>query len=212
MSSAHAASPLISAPALVVLLDRPRLGPGYQAALPAVACMADALLLRDKEAAPREFLVWALAIRERVGAGAVPLWVDGSLSVALASGAEGLHLPAAHLASGTMRAFWPRTLSAAVHDRAEAEWHRAADCLIWGHAFPTRSKPGLPPRQTLTEVQQVAACPILAIGGITADTCAQLAGRGLAGVVAGDGVWLQPDPARAAEAIRRTVLAPGWRA
>jgi thiamine-phosphate diphosphorylase len=196
-------------PALVVLLDRPRWAEASWSALSAVAREADALLLRDKESPPREFLAWVLRIKERVPDAA--LWVDGSLSVAMASEAAGLHLPAAHLAASTMRPFWPRWLSASAHDASEALWHHEADCLIWGHAFMTRSKPGLFPRQTLSEVVQAATRPVLAIGGINPENCCQLSGRGLSGVVASDGVWLSPDPAAAARRIREAVLAPSWR-
>ncbi|MCY0899060.1 MAG: thiamine phosphate synthase [Firmicutes bacterium] len=197
-------------PALVVLVDRPRWAEACWSALPAVAREADALILRDKESPPRKLLAWVLRIKERVPDAA--LWVDGSLSVALASEAAGLHLPAAHVAASTMRSFWPGWISAAAHDAGEALWHREADCLIWGHAFMTRSKPGLFPRQTLSEVVQATTRPVLAIGGINAENCCQLSGLGLSGVVVGDGVWLSPDPAAAARSIREAVLAPSWRA
>lgn len=201
---------LNEAPKLVLVLDRPRFPESMWSFLPELGDVADAVLVRDQEGSPRDLI--RLAERVRTLAPQLPLWIHGRLEVALALDAEGLHLPANHLPADRMRAWWPGRLSASAHDGGEAWVHRGADVLIWGHTFVTRSKPGLTPRRTtaLNEVQRVASCPILAIGGINSGNVARLAGWGLTGVAVADGIWCTANPAEAARHIRATIRNVGW--
>ncbi|EGQ2956913.1 thiamine phosphate synthase [Staphylococcus pseudintermedius] len=64
------------------------------------------------------------------------------------------------------------THSAAMVRDAKAQ---QLDFVLFGHLFPTSSKPDLPPRTQL-EVDEVLAIdfPVVALGGITADTVQQI--------------------------------------
>lgn len=195
---------------LVALIDLPRFPESGWTVLPEVVPSVDAVLLRGKSLSP--IALYEVGTRLRQTAPPVALWVSDRLDVALALGSAGLHLPADGLGPTRIRPFWSGTLSAAVHDGQEASKQLGADLWIWGHAFPTRSKPGAPARSRLAlqEVLALATCPVLAIGGIGVDNVSQLAGLGLRGVVVQDGIWLAPNPAAAALKLKQAVSDPRW--
>lgn len=198
----------LSKPLLIGLLDIPRFPDSAWSLLPAVTSYTDALLLRHKLATPNQ--LWHVARRVRELVPDVPLWINGPLEVALATQADGWHLPAGQMAASLMRPHWDGLLSAAAHTAQEAHWHHGADVLVWGHAFRTRSKPGVPPRNGSDAVIVSTTKPVLAIGGINPTTVPQLSGQGLSGVVAADGIWMATNPIEAACQIRWSIDVPVW--
>jgi thiamine-phosphate pyrophosphorylase len=130
--------------------------------------------LREKGATDRETLRWARSAREKLGP-SVPLLVNRRLDVALAAGADGVHLPADGLPVSRVRAASPRGLRVGVSTHSAEEAVRAieegADVVVIGPIFETPSKAGfgpplgfrslatLPPRET-------HGSKIFAIGGI----------------------------------------------
>src|SRR5690606_23858041 len=73
-----------------------------------------------------------------------------------------------------------------VHAAAGAREAIGADYVLAGHVFPSRSKPGVPPLglEGLAAIVAAAPCPVIAIGGITAERVADVIGAGAAGVAA----------------------------
>lgn len=65
-------------------------------------------------------------------------------------------------------------------DLAVAAERCGADYVAFGSFFPSSVKPGAarPPVQLLTEARAVLSCPIVAIGGITLDSAAELVTAG----------------------------------
>ncbi len=190
---------------LWVLVDKPRFPDRAWMFLGDVARHVDGVLVRDQAGSPRDLLALGEHVRSLIGR--IPLWVDGDLAVALALDAEGLHLPARHLPARQLRRYWPKLLSAAVHNLTEFADHRDADVLVWGHVFETRSKPGVAPRPRdgLAGILAAATGPVLAIGGITGETIGRLNGLCFDGVVVSDGIWSGANPVEAAENLARTV-------
>jgi thiazole tautomerase (transcriptional regulator TenI) len=133
-----------------------------------------------------------------------PWLVADRADVALAAGASGVHLPADGLAPAVVRRIWPRALiSRAIH--GPEEWTPdEPDWWLFGHLFPTRSKPGLPARGLDAARQATAGSerPVLGIGGITAENAERVSRAGLAGVAVVDAVWQAPDSVGAARGIR----------
>ncbi len=118
----------------------------------------DWVQLRDKSASAAALLAQALALhgltREHGAAEAAEaatyLSINDRLDVALAAGADGVHLAgqslpvdaAVKLAAG--RALVGRSVHAL--DEALSVASLGADYVTFGHVFPTSSHPGLPPR------------------------------------------------------------------
>jgi thiamine-phosphate pyrophosphorylase len=114
--------------------------------------------------------------------------VNDRFDVALASGADGVHLRADSIPAGAVRRLAPRPflIGLSVHTAEEA---RAAgdevDFLVAGTVFPTASKPDVDRFlgvDGLRSVCEGAMAPVLAIGGVTADRLDAIASAGGAGV------------------------------
>lgn len=130
------------------------------------------------------------------------LVVNDRVDVALAAGAGGVHLGGSGLPVEVARRLAPgMVIGASVHslEEALAAERSGADYLIFGHIFPTGSKPGLAPRglEALAEVCGRVRVPVLAIGGVTAANAALVRRAGAAGVAVMSAVMAAPDPAAA---------------
>ena len=141
--------------------------------------------------------------------------VNDRVDVALAAGAFGVELGERSLPVSRVRDLVAGRLriGRSVHDapgaaRASAD---GADWLLFGHVFATASKPGLPPAGSagLACACRAATCPVLAIGGITADTAHTAIAAGARGVAVIGAVATAPDPRAAVEAlVQRLMEAP----
>ncbi|CAB1128843.1 Thiamine-phosphate synthase [Candidatus Hydrogenisulfobacillus filiaventi] len=199
-------------PRLVGMIDWPRRPSDWLERVAAAAPDLDAVILRAKALSAGQQLQVASRLLQ-VLAGGPPLLVADRADVARAAGTAGVHLPGDGLPPAAVRAWWPSALiSVSVHVRDGLHYPPAADWAVLGHAFPTRSKPGLAPLGEAGVARAVAGAPlpVLAIGGITPDTVPRLATAGLAGVVVVDALWTAPDPRAAARALRAALA--GWAA
>ena len=186
--------------------------------IPAI-CLVSSGAARERDAAPGDILVELAArasdagvdvvqIREpRLGDGALAalvgrvadavdrgrtaVLVNDRPDVALAAGADGVHLRASAMAASRVRAIAPRFLiGRSVHsamDAREAEADGAADFLIFGTVFPSAGKPAGHPVAGVAALAGVCGAvrlPVLAIGGVQPDLAADAAAAGAAGVAA----------------------------
>jgi thiamine-phosphate pyrophosphorylase len=136
------------------------------------------------------------------------LAINDRLDVALALGADGVHLAgqslpveaAVRLAAGGI------LIGRSVHslNEALAAALAGADYLTFGHVFPTTTHPGLPPRglTALAEIVRAVDVPVLAIGGITADNLERVLETGCAGIAVISAILADPEPERAATRLR----------
>lgn len=182
----------------------------------ALAADLDLIQIRERDLDARDLRRLVRGVVERRGSRPPRILVNDRADVALAAGADGVHL----------RGDGPpvpdvRTLSAAkwmvgrsVHTVDEIRAHASADYLLFGTVFPGGSKGGGVPTQGLRALEQgsaVGAAPVLAIGGITPARCAAVVAAGAAGVAA-IGVFLPPGrhpgamgPVRGAAALREAL-------
>ncbi len=190
--------PLLRSARLYVLLD-PSVTrrPLARVAREAAAGGADVLQLRQK---PRPDLGLARAIRA-----AVPdalFIVNDDPAVALASGADGVHVGSGDPGIRQARELGAGIVGATPHSLAEARRaiREGADYVSVGPMFATSLKPGLEPRgfSYLAAVKRTGV-PYFCIGGITRATVRPEMGR--AAVCAG--VIAERDAEEAARAIRR---------
>jgi thiazole tautomerase (transcriptional regulator TenI) len=117
--------------------------------------------------------------------------VNDRLDVALSTGAHGVHLRSDSVAAARARSLAPVgfLIGRSVHAVDEAVRVAAdggVDYLLFGAVFATSSKPGHTPAgvRMLAEVAAATSVPVLAVGGITAETMTLLAGCGSAGFAA----------------------------
>jgi len=171
----------------------------------------DWIQVRDKTAPAAD--VYSLAcelsiICRKAGAG---LLINDRVDVALAVGAAGVHLARKSLPPAVARVLLAsgQLVGCSVHslDEAVDAVGAGADYVTFGNVFATASHPGFSPKglTTLRRVVEAVEIPVLAVGGITADTLPEVLATGCAGVAVIGAILAAPDPAEAAAAFR-TIL------
>lgn len=190
---------------LIGVMDIPRFPHHAWSILPDLQGLLDGLVVRDKVGLAPSVLWTAKEIRAI--APDLPLWINSYVSVALCVPADALTLPADASPAASVRRLWNRPIMASVHNLQELEYHRGADYYLWGHAFPSTSKPGLEPRpwEDLLGIVHNADRPVLAIGGINPGNIQKLAATGIYGVCLADGLWCATDPVKVCQQLKRSV-------
>ena len=139
----------------------------------------------------------------------VPVLVCDRVDVALAAGADGVHVGADDLPVSDVRRIAPHlVVGATCRDRAAVEQARTdgADYAGFGPVWETSSKAGLPAPLGPSAVTAAAGVlPLLAIGGVDAARAGEAVAAGAHGVAVIGGLWRQPDPVHAAEELVRAV-------
>lgn len=135
--------------------------------------------------------------------GAVSI-INDDVDIALASGADGVHVGQEDLAAGRARQLLgpDKIVGVSAHNVSEAQAAQAAgaDYLGVGAAFVTGTKTDAKPitRDTIRAVTAAVEIPAVAIGGITRENLPQLSGCGLQGVAVVSALFAQPDVKAAA--------------
>jgi thiamine-phosphate pyrophosphorylase len=170
----------------------------------ALAGGVDIVQLRAKELEALPFMRLAEKVMAVAHAASVPFVVNDRPDVALAVGADGVHLGQLDLPVEWARrvapaAFIGRSSHEAAHaERAVAE---GADYFAVGPVWATPTKPGREPAG-LTYVRDVAGrnvvLPWFAIGGITLDNVEQVLGAGATRIAMVRALLDASDPAEAA--------------
>lgn len=179
----------------------------------AAACCggAECIQLRRKGGTDREVLDLAIRCREVTADYGALFVVDDRLDIAMASGADGVHLGQDDLPIAVARRLWPGHLvGRSTHSLEQVEQAVAegADYLGVGPVFATPTKPGRPP-VGVDLVARVAQAeipvPWVAIGGIDLTTIDSVLAAGARGVAVVRAVSAAPDPEAAAAALHRRV-------
>jgi thiamine-phosphate pyrophosphorylase len=200
---------------LCVITDPSLAGRDHVAiATEALAGGADMIQLRDKLGDLRALLPQARAIQGLCRAHGAVFIVNDRLDLALAAEADGAHVGQDDLPAGAARRLLGpgRILGVSTHDRAQAEAARkaGADYIGFGPMFPTGTKEtGYTSRGLLglREVRAAVRLPILAIGGITLETAADVIIAGATAPAVISAIVAAPDIAAAAAAFRARVAA-----
>ncbi|TMG74753.1 MAG: thiamine phosphate synthase [Betaproteobacteria bacterium] len=140
----------------------------------------------------------------------VPLIVNDDLDLALAIGADGLHLGRGDTALATARTKLGehRLLGASCYDRLElalAACSAGADYVAFGSAFPSATKPGATPAPLglYREARVLLDSPIVAIGGITPENARTVIEAGADAVAVISALFDAPDIEAAARRFER---------
>jgi thiamine-phosphate pyrophosphorylase len=200
-------------PRLIVITDAPLASPRAlrDVVLQSLQGGARIIQLRDKHASPRELHAQAVELLPIVhGAGGL-LIVNDRTDVALAAGADGVHLGPEDLPVGAARRIAPADFiigaSADDPERARELAAAGASYIGCGAAFATTSKDVGGEQIGAAGVAAVAravSIPVVAIGGITGDNVQLLRGTGAAGVAVLAAVMGSPDPAGAVRLLLRS--------
>ena len=155
--------------------------------------------LREKELDEAAFLAEAKEIGGLCRAYGVPFIVNDSVEIALACGADGVHVGQSDMDAEQVRGLVGGRLMLGVSVRTVEEALRAqragADYLGVGAVFATSTKLDAEAvsRQTLKEICSAVDIPVTAIGGISRDNILELSGTGLDGVALVSAIFAAED-------------------
>lgn len=165
--------------------------------------------LREKDCSSREFYETGVRVKRVTDRFCVPLIVNDRVDIALAIGADGVHVGQSDLDCRTVRRLVgnDRLIGVSASTVAEAVQAQAdgADYLGVGAMFATGTKTDA----TLVSLEELAAIraavdlPIVVIGGINKQTLAGFKNKGIDGIAVVSAIVAQKDVRGAAEELKR---------
>ena len=169
---------------------------------------ATCVQMREKELNAEAFLREARAMREVTARHGVPFIVNDDVEIALACGADGVHVGQSDLkACEARKRIGPgKILGVSVHtvEQAVQAAENGADYLGVGAVFSTSTKQDADrvSADMLQNICRAVSVPVVAIGGISAQNIAQLSGSGIAGVAVISAIFASPDAGEAAREMK----------
>lgn len=202
---------------LYVILDRAAArGRELPALLEAVLAGGGRVVqLREKTMPMAELFPLARTLRERCRRAGALFIVNDRADLALALGADGLHVGQEDLpAAAARRILRPgMILGVSTHDEPQARRARedGADYIAVGSIFPTGTKAGfqLVGLDLLRELRARLGVPVVAIGGITEANAAQVMEAGADAAAVISAVCGTPDPREATARLLEVMQRPG---
>ena len=165
---------------------------------------ASLLQLREKDKTTREYISLAEKVHTLTKKYNVPLIIDDRVDVALAMGAEGVHLGQSDMPINTARKilgddFIIGATTKTVPQALEA-YQQGADYLGVGAIFPTTTKVKtvITSTETLGNICSAVPIPVNAIGGLNKDNIDVLKGIPIAGICVVSAIMKADDPKQAA--------------
>ena len=193
---------------LCLVTDRRRLLPGaaslesarrcvLEQAQYAVDARIDLIHLRERDLSSADLAALAADLLRLTRSTATRVVINDRLDVALACGADGVHLRADSFTVTAARRLVPSSflVGRSVHSVSEAPAADGADYIVAGTVFPTASKGGAGACigvEGLRAIVRAVAAPVLAIGGISIERAGEVAAAGAAGI-AGIGLFMAPE-------------------
>jgi thiamine-phosphate pyrophosphorylase len=184
----------------------------------AIAGGASAVQYRNKAAAPELRREQALALLAKCRAASVPLIVNDDVSLAVAIGADGVHVGRddAGVSEARARLGDHAIIGASCYDslaRAEAAVSQGADYIAFGSFHASSVKPDAvrPPLSLLTQARARFDAAVVAIGGITADNAQALMDAGAHAVAVISALFAAGNVEAAARALVAATRPPSSR-
>jgi thiamine-phosphate pyrophosphorylase len=180
----------------------------------AVAGGVTCVQLREKRCATREFVAEARAVRELLVGTGVPLIINDRIDVALAVGADGVHLGQTDMLIADARRLTGPDMLIGISAECVADAIRAqaegADYVGISPVFATPTKTDTAPALGLEGVAAIRAAvslPLVGIGGIGPDNAAEIIRAGCNGIAVVSAIVSAPDPKEAASRLRTIIRA-----
>ena len=182
----------------------------YEQVEQALAGGATIVQLREKELEEVAFAKEASIIKRLCHQYGVPLIINDNLSVALQSGADGIHvglndMPIDEIRRKTSSDFIIGATAKTV-SQAQTAQRLGADYLGVGAVFPSSTKSDAVriTKEQLKEISTSVTIPIVAIGGITLENAHTLNDSGTSGIAVVSSLFGAENIKKAAEDLRKT--------
>lgn len=167
--------------------------------------------LREKKLDREDFLAEAKEIQKLCKEYGVPFVINDEVSIAKDIDADGVHVGQSDMeAMNVRKILGPDKIlgvSAQTVEQAIIAEKHGADYLGVGAVFTTGSKDDADDvsHETLKAICEAVSIPVIAIGGITKDNVAGLAGSGICGVAVISAIFGQKDIQKATEELKVSV-------
>jgi thiamine-phosphate pyrophosphorylase len=190
-------------PRLVLVTDRAATAGRELVDVVAIAVDAGlpAVQLRDRDLPGRPLLALAERLRAVTARAGALLFVNDRIDVALACGADGVHLGAGSVPVDVARRLVGDAALVGVSTHAPGEAAADADFAFFGPVWETPTKAGAQGTARLADAVRAASIPLLAIGGVDASRVAEARGVGAAGVAVIRAILAAADPGAATRAL-----------
>jgi thiamine-phosphate pyrophosphorylase len=168
--------------------------------------------LREKNCSTLEFIEQAQAIKNFLGARKIPLIINDRLDVALAVGADGVHLGQSDMPLEMARKIAGPSMLIGIsaesdQDAIEAE-NGGADYLGVSPIYATPTKTDTAPPlglQGLREIKNRVKIPLVGIGGLNKSNAAEVIRNGADGVAVVSAIVAADDPETAAMNLKQII-------
>ncbi len=178
----------------------------------AVAGGVSCVQLREKQCGTREFIEQARSIRSLLREKNIPLIINDRVDVALAAGADGVHLGQQDMPIDLARKISSGSLligisAESIDDAVRAE-QEGADYIGISPVFSTPTKTDTGPALGLTGVRairELVKIPLVGIGGINYHNAISVIAAGADGIAVVSAIVSAADPAAAAQQLRDMV-------
>lgn len=169
---------------------------------------ASCVQLREKETGTRDFVALAVALKRLLAPQGIPLVINDRIDVALACGADGVHLGQSDMPPEVARGLLPPQVFIGWSVETPDDVLRSAglpvDYLGVSPVFDTPTKTDTLPAwglEGLRSVRTMTRLPLVAIGGIHPDNAAQVLRAGADGLAVVSALCAAEDPCAAAQAF-----------
>lgn len=173
---------------------------------------AGVIQLREKDVPGRVFYETALEVKAVTSRYGVPLIINDRVDIAMAVGAEGVHVGQEDMPCTAVRKLVGKDCLIGVSASSVAEAVQAekdgADYLGVGAMNPTATKTdaGIVTIDELKAIRSAVSIPIVIIGGINRKTIPLYKGLGIDGIAVVSAVVAAPDVTEAAKELRKEWL------
>ncbi|MCC7496493.1 MAG: thiamine phosphate synthase [Bryobacterales bacterium] len=165
--------------------------------------------LREKDASTREFIELARRLKPMLADLGVPLIINDRVDVALATGADGVHLGRNDMDYATARRLLgPEALIGISVETGNQQAPASADYLGVSPIFDTPTKRDTAPAWGLEGLRRLRAQvtqPLVAIGGIHLENARLVMEAGADGIAVVSAICTAEDPEEAARELRRVI-------
>jgi thiazole tautomerase (transcriptional regulator TenI) len=157
-----------------------------------------AIHIREKQKTAQE-IYQAVDLFTKVNIPRSKIIINDRVDVALVTGVAGVQLAYHSLDASIVKMHFPHLmLGCSIHSYKEGHQaeQKGANYVLYGHIFPSKSKPGLLPKG-LAELKKLTGqlnIPVIAIGGITAENTKHVIHAGAKGIAVMSGILEAHDP------------------
>ena len=165
--------------------------------------------LREKSLDDESFVKEAIEVKELCHRYNVPLIINDNVSVALKSGADGVHVGLEDTPVSEIRKVVPRDFivgaTCKTVEQAKIAENSGADYMGVGAVFPSSTKENALRITTeqLKEICSSASIPAVAIGGITAENIMEIKGGGIAGIAVVSAIFSAENIEKATQELKK---------